>query len=204
MARKIGLYGGSFDPIHNGHLIVARAVAERLGLDRVIFLPSAKPPHKETETLAAPAHRADMVKLAIEPEPAFEFSDFDLTREGPSYTIDTVAHFRNRFGADVELCWIIGADSLVELPAWHRVRELVDECRIVTAVRPGWTRIEWEKLLPPLSDDQLTRLQDGVVETPMIEISSSDIRQRVRQGRSCRYLVPDRVHAYVDTHHLYR
>ena len=204
MSQKIGLYGGSFNPIHNGHLIVARAVAERLDLERLIFLPSANPPHKETETLAASAHRAEMVRLAIEPEPAFEFSDFDLTRKGPSYTIDTVAHFRNESGAGVELCWIIGADSLVELPSWHRAGELVDQCRIVTAVRPGWTQIEWDKLLTPLSDKQLTRLQAGVVETPMIEISSSDIRQRVTRGRSIRYLVPNCVRAYVETHRLYR
>ena len=204
MAQQIGLYGGSFNPIHHGHLIVARAVVERLGLERMIFLPSARPPHKETEKLATPVHRAEMVKMALEGEPAFEFSDFDLTRKGPSYTIDTVAHFHHEFGMKAELSWIIGADSLVELSSWRRVGELVDACRIITAVRPGWKRIEGEELLTPLTDDQLARLKAGVVETPMIEISSSDIRRRISCEQSIRYLVPEPVHAYVEAHQLYR
>ena len=204
MIRKVGLYGGSFDPIHNGHLIIARAVAEGLGLERVVFLPSAKPPHKSSDTLASPADRTKMVRVAIEPESGFEFSDFDLTRVGPSYTIDTVVHFRKEFGADVALSWIIGADSLAELPAWHRVGELVDECQIVTAARPGSTRIEWDGLLSRLSHDQVTRLRAGLMETPLIDISSSDIRRRVRQGRSIRYLVPDPVHAHIAAESLYR
>ncbi len=103
MAERVALYGGSFNPIHHGHLIVVRAIAERLALHRVIFLPSAAPPHKLGEPLADPMHRAAMVRLAIKHEPLFDFSDYDLTRDGPSYTIETVNHFRGMGGFDVEL-----------------------------------------------------------------------------------------------------
>jgi len=204
MAQRVGLFGGSFNPIHNGHLIVARAVAERLKLDRVILLPSARPPHKGDRKLLDATYRAEMVRLAIEGEPLFECSDFDLTRNGPSYTIDTVMHFRESLGPQAELHWIIGADSLSELTTWHRVRDLVDACRILTAARPGWDAIDWTPLRAILSDAQVAALQAGVLPTPRIDISSTDIRRRVREGRSIRYLVPEPVWSYIDRYALYR
>ena len=204
MGERVGLYGGSFDPIHHGHLIVARAIAERLGLDRVIFLPSANPPHKLCEALAGAQHRANMVDLAIRDEPLFGFSDCDLTRNGPSFTIDTVNHFRQQLGPDVVLHWIIGADSLPDLPTWHQAAMLVDACKIVTAARSGRGEIDWDQLDSTLTDAQIRRLQAGVLDTPVIAISSTDIRQRVGQGRSVRFLVPDTVRAYIEKHGLYR
>ncbi len=204
MSGRIGLYGGSFNPVHCGHLIVARAIAEQLDLERVIFLPSARPPHKADEVLLDHRHRARMVKLAIRDEPRFEFSDFDLARTDPSYTIDTVAHFRKLLGPETALHWIIGADSLAELTTWYRVSSLVDACRIVTAVRAGWEQIAWDELRGTLSEAQLASLQAGVLETPVVEISSTDIRGRVRAGRSIRYLVPDCVRSYIARRALYR
>lgn len=204
MAQRIGLYGGSFNPIHNGHLIVARAVAEHLQLDRVFLLPSARPPHKGDRKLLDAPHRAAMVKLAIEDESLFEFSDFDLTRDGPSYTIDTVTHFGKLLGPHMELHWLIGADSLAELTTWHRISDLVDACRIVTAARSGWDTIDWAPLRTVLSDAQIAALQTGVLQTPRIDISSTDIRRRVREGRSIRYLVPGAVQEYIETRALYR
>jgi len=204
MAQRVGLYGGSFNPIHNGHLIVARSVAERLQLDRVILLPSARPPHKGDRKLLDAPHRATMVKLAIEGESLFEFSDYDLTREGPSYTIDTVTHFCEVLGPHVELHWIIGADSLAELTTWYRVPELVEACRIVTAARPGWDTIDWTPLRALLSAAQVAALQAGVLQTPRIDISSTDIRRRVRDGQSIRCLVPDSVRLYIERNALYR
>ena len=204
MAQRVGLYGGSFNPIHHGHLIVARAVAERLRLDRVILLPSARPPHKGDRKLLDAQHRAAMVKLAIEGEPLFEFSDFDLIRDGPSYTIDTVTHFGELLVAKVELHWIIGADSLAELTTWYRVPDLVNACRIITAARPGWDAIDWTPLRAVLSDAQVAALQAGILPTPPIDISSTDIRRRVREGRSIRYLVPESVRLYTERNALYR
>ena len=132
------------------------------------------------------------------------WSDYDLTRQGPSYTVDTVAHFREELGLDVLLHWIIGADSLTELTSWYRVRALVDSCRIVTAVRPGWASIDFDALGTRLSEEQIASLRAGLVETPNIDISATDVRRRIRAGRSVRYLVPDGVLQYIVDHGLYR
>lgn len=203
MDQRIGLYGGSFDPPHHGHLIIARSVAEALRLDRVVFLPSARPPHKDGGTLADPNARAAMVKLCIEEEPTFELSDFDLARAGPSYTIDTIQHFRKRYGDGVELYWIIGGDSLGELTTWHRVSEIVDACHVVTARRRSSKDIDWEKLSGSLNGSQVSRLRDAVLETPIIDISATDIRRRVSKGLSIRFLLPDPVRTYIEEHKLY-
>ncbi len=201
--QRVGLYGGSFDPIHIGHLIVARSVAESLGLEQVIFLPSASPPHKDRSELSGQEHRASMVELAIAEEPLFAFNDYDLAREGPTYTVETVAHFREAFGGEAELAWIIGADSLPELKSWHRVSDLVDGCRVVTAARPGWDAPDLSALKPELSDDQIFRLRRDTLETPRIDIAATEIRRRVRAGLSIRFLVPDSVLAYIERHRLY-
>lgn len=202
--NRIGLYGGSFDPIHIGHVIVARSVAESLGLDRVIFLPSASPPHKDSSELLSQEHRARMVELAIANEPLFALDDYDLTRKGPTYTVETVAYFKGLFGAGAELAWIIGADSLPELKSWYRVGELVDGCRIVTAARPGWETPDLSILRPELGDEQIERLGRDILDTPRIDVSATDIRRRVLTGRSIRYLVPDAVGDYIQRHGLYQ
>lgn len=204
MSRRVALYGGSFDPIHHGHLIVARLMVERLDLDEIIFLPSACPPHKPGEALAEPAHRARMVSLAIEKERPFEFSDFDLARTGLSYTVETVEHFRQKLGNETALHWIIGADSLGELPSWRRVEELVENCHIVTATRPGWDHVDWEALGAGLNAELTAKLRRGIIETPGIDISSTDIRNRVCEGRSIRYLVPESVVEYIKLNSLYQ
>lgn len=201
---RIGLYGGSFDPIHFGHLIIARAIAEHLHLARVIFLPSATPPHKLTERLIDAHHRAAMVKLAIAGEPGFDISDFDLTRNGPSYTFHTVSHFQELLGEEAEVHWIIGADSLADLPTWYRVRDLVSDCRIITAARAGWEKIPWDQLQSTFDEEQIAKLRGGILLTPIIEISSTEIRDRLRRGRSIRYLVPEDVRLYIERHRLYR
>src|SRR5262245_24304074 len=122
MSTRIGLYGGSFNPIHFGHLIVARVLREKINLAQICFLPSRPPPQEELKRLAEPEHRAEMVRLAIEGEDGCELDEFDLSRSGPCYTIDTVAHFRQRFPS-AEICLLIGADSLMELATRHRAAE---------------------------------------------------------------------------------
>ncbi|HEY3245894.1 MAG TPA: nicotinate-nucleotide adenylyltransferase [Phycisphaerae bacterium] len=203
MGERVGLYGGSFNPIHFGHLIIARSVAEQLRLKRMIFLPSGTPPHKPAVGLVEPQHRAEMVRRAIAGEGVFEYSDFDLVRRGASYTIETIRHFRSEFGLATELFWMIGADSLAELTTWRDVSALVDACRIVTAARPGWEQPDWSKLRSHLSDAQIARLQGDVLDTPRIDISATDIRARVRAGQSIRYLVPEAVCEYIQQHGLY-
>lgn len=204
MGTRIGLFGGSFDPIHHAHLIVARAVGERCRLDRVLFLPSGTPPHKHAHGLTASEHRAEMVKLAIEGESLFEFSDADLSDSGPSYTIDTVTRFQEQLGCETALCWLIGGDWLGELPTWRSAATLIDACEIITAVRPGSDGIDWDRLRASVGDDRAEKLRRGVVETPRIEISSTDIRRRVREGRSIRFLTPEPVADYIEANGLYR
>jgi len=204
MGKKVALYGGSFDPIHHGHLIVARAVAEKLGIDRVILLPASGPPHKPAAAMAPARDRAYMVRAAIDGEPLFELRDYDLSRRGPNFTIDTVAHFRKELGDEIELYWIIGADSLAELPSWHKVENLVDACHIITARRPSADTMDWERLRLALGEDRVEKLRGGLVASPAIEISSSDVRNRLRLGRSVRYMVPDAVHKFIKDHNLYK
>lgn len=203
MSHCIGLYGGSFDPIHHGHLIIARAVAERLNLATVCFLPSGRPPHKLGRAIAPIEHRMALVQAAIAGESLFSCSDFDARRDGPSYTIDTVRHFRSLHGSAAELFWIIGADSLADLITWRQVRELVDECRIVAAARPGWEQIDWNAYAGVLTDAQIAELRAGVIHTPQIDVSSTEIRHRIKSGLSIRFLVPEVVREYISDHGLY-
>lgn len=202
--RAIGLFGGSFNPIHHGHLIVARAVIESVGLEKVVFIPSANPPHKRDETLADAHDRMAMVRLAIGDEPGMEADDLEIRRTGPSYTILTVQEYRRRLPPAVQLLWIIGGDTLPELATWYRAGELVEMCRIVTAVRPGFETPNLEELEKTLTGPQMTALKKNILTTPRIDISATDIRRRVARGRSIRYLVPEAVRAYIDEHNLYR
>jgi nicotinate-nucleotide adenylyltransferase len=202
--NRIGLFGGTFDPVHFGHLIVARSAAELLGLERVIFLPSARPPHKPGEGVTEASHRAAMVRLAIEGEPGFEFHDYDLSRPGRTYTIETVQHIQSLFGRGSEMHWIIGSDSLAELGGWRRAAELVDLCRIITASRGGATVVGLDRLRNVLSEPQIEKLRRGILATPVIDISSTDVRRRVHEGKSIRFLVPESVRAYIEAQGLYQ
>jgi nicotinate-nucleotide adenylyltransferase len=203
MSQRIGLLGGTFNPIHHGHLIVARSVAETLDLDRLVFIPSANPPHKSGDRLAGAEHRLAMARLAVEGEAGFDVDDLEIRREGPSYTILTVEQYRDRLAAGDEFFWIIGSDTLSELSAWYRIGELVDMCRFVTAVRPGAEDPDLSSLADLLPLPRVQQLREDILETPRIDISSSDIRRRVADGRSIRYLVPPAVSAYIGRHHLY-
>lgn len=203
MSTQIGLFGGSFDPIHHGHLIAARSVVEQLELDRMILIPSARPPHKLGVALTAGPKRLAMVRLAIDGEPGMDASDVELTRTGPSYTFDTVREFQRQLGAGAALHWIIGTDSLADLKHWHRVAELLEACRIVTVARPGWDRPDLSSIREVLSPSAFSRLTDGILDTPRIDISATDIRRRVAAGRSIRFLVPDSVERYVRREGLY-
>ncbi|MCL2329909.1 MAG: nicotinate-nucleotide adenylyltransferase [Phycisphaerae bacterium] len=200
----IALFGGTFDPIHHGHLLAARAVAEQLSLDRVVFVPAPNPPHKIGHELSDAADRLEMVRRAIEGEPRFEVSDIEIRRSGPSYTVLTVQEYRQLVGPGVPLVWIIGGDSLPELHSWYRVSELVQLCRVVTAVRPSYEMPELTALQGCLPGPMLEQLKQDVLATPRIDISSTDIRRRIRDGRPIRYLLPDRVIEYIQSRGLYR
>ncbi len=203
MGAKIGLYGGSFDPIHFGHLISARSIAEHLHLDRMILLISPRPPHKTGIRQTDAQHRLEMARLAVENEPLLEVSDAELKRDGPSYSIDTIEAFQRDLGPDATLYWVIGADSLPELPTWRRVYDLVRAARIVTATRPGFVPPSVDFLAEAVGADAAQALLDQCCPTPAIDISSTDIRNRVAQGLSIRFLVPEKVSSYIQRHGLY-
>ncbi len=204
MNKRIGLFGGSFDPIHFGHLISARSIGERLGLSRVVLIPAARPPHKEGGPVADADDRLAMARLAVAEDPFFEVSDCELHRSGPSYTIDTVLEFVELNGPPIELFWIIGADSLPELPTWHRIGDIVDSVRIVTAARPGWKTPGSQGLAGAIGQERMRAVLGDCISTPEIDISSTDIRSRVGNGLSIRYLTPPAVVSYIESGSFYR
>lgn len=198
------LFGGSFNPIHHAHLIVSRAVAERLEASRVVLIPGASPPHKDRGQLAPAEARLELCRLAVQGDPLFDVSDWELRQPGPNYSLLTVRHFRQALPADAEIFWLIGSDSLAELHTWHRVPDLLKECTIVTVGRRGTTEPDLSRLATMITPAQLERLQAHVLETPLIEISATDIRARVQAGRSIRYLVPAAVADAIERRGLYR
>lgn len=204
MALRLGLLGGSFNPIHFGHLIPARAIAERLTLDRILLIPANIPPHKQDRALAPAEHRLAMARRAVADDPLFEVCDIELRRDGPSYTFDTVAAVRAAHPDIAALYWIIGGDTLPELTTWYRISELVQQVQFVTAARPGAAGQALEPLRACVGDAAFDALLAHRLETPRIEISATDIRARVTAGRSIRYLTPDAVGEYIATHGLFR
>lgn len=200
---KALLFGGSFDPVHHGHLIVARAVAEQIGAARVWLVPAACPPHKPQRVLAPAGDRLEMCRLAVAGDPLFEISDCELVRGGPSYTLLTVRQFARTLPAGTELYWLIGADSLVELASWYHVRELVRECTLVTARRCDVVVPDAGALAEIVGAEAAARIQNHILSTPRIDISATEIRERVWRGRDIRYLVPVAVAEYITTRGLY-
>ncbi len=191
---KIGLFGGTFNPIQIGHLIVAQEVAETCDLRKVLFIPSAQPPHKLSSEVVSISHRFEMVKVAIAENQLFEISDVERQREGKSYTIDTIRHFREKYSSN-EIHWIIGGDSIFELHSWKNPEAIIENCQLVVTTRPGFD-------LAKINPDY----RDRVTFVPItdIAISSTAIRQRVRQGKSICYYVPIVVEHYIKEHRLYQ
>ena len=196
--RRIGLFGGTFDPPHLGHLVLAEWARARLRLDRVVFVPAGTPPHKRGRRLTDAALRLVLTQLAVRGNPAFTVSGFEARRKGPSFTVDTLRHFHARQpGARFYL--LMGADSLADFPDWHEPAEIARLAKLVVAARTGAAEAFGHALLPASARGRVVLL-----DNPLVAISSSALRARARAGRSLRYLVPDAVAAYVARHRLYR
>jgi len=189
---KIGLMGGTFDPIHLGHLCAAENAREALSLDEVLFVPAAEPPHKPPASLAHAQDRLAMVALATAGNPSFVPSDLELRRAGPSYTVDTLVELRRARPGD-ELFLIVGSDTLGEMVSWRDPERIFALSTIAVQARPG---------VPSASSPVAARVL--FVEGPGLFLSASEVRKRVREGRSVRYLIPDAVAAYITAHGLYR
>lgn len=192
--RKVGIFGGTFDPIHAGHLITAQEVLIKCGLEKVIFVLSADPPHKERRPLTWAEDRLRMVSLAIEDDPRFEVSSMELERPGKSYTVDTLRQMRESFGPEVELCFIIGADNVPEIRTWKEPERIFDLTEVIVATRPGFE---------PRSMDAPFAERMTFIPTPEIAISSTEIRQRIKRGQPIRYWVPKEVGRYIAEKRLY-
>jgi nicotinate-nucleotide adenylyltransferase len=198
---RVGILGGTFDPIHLGHLLLAETAREALALGRVLFVPAGDPPHKQEVAKTPARHRQAMVELAIAGNSCFELSLIDLERPGPHYTTDTVRLLRHQYHLSSDECFfIIGGDSLADLPTWHNALELMSLCRLAASHRPGYQPDlgVLEKSLPGL-----THRLDWV-EMPALGLESSAIRERIRMGRSIRYQVADAVCEYIEAKGLYR
>ena len=199
--KRIGILGGTFNPIHLGHLLMAQDSMEELQLDRVTFIPSATPPHKTVNQLASNRDRLRMVQLAIRGQNGFEADDIELQRGGISYSVDTLTELRRR-NPRTDFYFIIGADSLRELHLWREVKRLVTLCTFVTVPRPGF---EPKPVVDPRLDAATRRrLRQHVLHGHCCDIASRDIRARVASGRSIRYLVPDAVYQYIRRRRLYQ
>lgn len=198
---RLGILGGTFDPIHLGHLLMAEAAREALSLSRVLMVPAGDPPHKREQYHSPAYHRRAMVEVAIADNPELELCAIDLERSGPHYSVDTVRLIRSRYNLSAERChFIIGGDSLTDLADWYNPAGLIELCRLAVIRRPGH-QIDIEALvrkIPALVD----RLD--WVDMPLIGIAGTDIRARVAAGQSIRYQVLEPVRDYIEQHRLYR
>jgi nicotinate-nucleotide adenylyltransferase len=189
---KVGIFGGTFDPVHYGHLITAVAVKELRSLDKIIFIPSFIAPHKIDRLSSSPLHRIEMLKIAIKGIPYFDYSDFEIKKEGVSYTIDTLKFLQNKYD-DIEL--IIGYDNLLEFSTWKDPDEILKMIKLVVLKR----KVQNE----PVVKDKFYYASE-IIETPTIEISATAIRERVRNNLPINFLVPDAVMKYINYFNLYK
>ena len=217
---RLGLLGGSFNPVHNGHLTIARQAREALGLDQILFIPTSYPPHKPNSSLAPAKDRHEMVRLAITSDPSLAISDVEIRRPGKSYSIDTIRLLQQEYGAQTQLYFLIGLDAFLDLPSWREPLTLLELCPFVVLSRPGlsFRSLSTVALLPPIPYPSLADLDAGRIsrleaplgkqrliclKLPPCVTSASDIRSRVRQGLPVANLLPPSVESYILQHHLY-
>jgi len=202
-ANRIVLFGGTFDPIHVGHTTVAGAAAAYLDADKLIFIPAKRSPLKGFLPSAGDTHRLKMIELAIQTNDRFEVSDCELQRPAPSYTIDTVKHFQQQYGASVSIYWLLGADSLEDLTHWYKAKELIDACNLAVMHRGGYPTPTFEEYLPIWGPERIEKLHANVIETPSIDISSTEVRKRLAEGSSTTDVLDPRVADYIARNGLY-
>lgn len=197
---RLGIFGGTFDPIHLGHLILAEEAWYQLALDKVLLAPAADPPHKRDQGKSPAAQRVQMVELAIADNPHFALSRIDVDRPGPHYTLDMLHLLHEQYGPAAELFFLMGLDSLVHLPTWYKPLELLQQCQLAVFSRPD-VEFDWATL-----EQALPNVRQHVILLPMplLEISGTDLRARAREGRSLRYQVLPSVEQYIRAQGLYQ
>jgi len=200
---RIGIFGGTFDPIHLGHLILAEQCREQAGLDQVWFVPAARPPHKLDRPLTRFDQRVEMIALAIAGQPSFRIDELEKDRAGPSYTADTLSELR-RLHPACEFWLLFGADTVADLPNWYEPSRVIAQAGLVVTGRPGHSIPTFEQVRAMLRVPNPSELRYHPVEAPLIDISSRDLRRRVAAGTSIRYMVPRAVECYIEEKKLYR
>lgn len=196
----IGVFGGSFNPIHCGHLLLAETIREEFMLDKVLFVPSGNPPHKQQEELLNSQHRFNMVHLAISSNPFFELSNIEINRPGVTYTCDTLEQLSMLYPGK-KLGFICGADSIINLTTWRNINKIFETAELIVAGRPNTPQDEFKNMIRWFEDQYDAKIH--YANTPLIEISSTQIRERINNGLSIRYMVPDEVFKYIQLHNLY-
>ncbi len=197
---NVGILGGTFDPVHSGHLILAEVAREQLNLNEVLFIPAGQPWLKVERTITPAEHRLRMLRLALDDTPYFRTSEMEIKRSGPTYTIDTIKALKERLSAEDELFFILGQDNLMQLPQWQDAPELIKLCYLVAAPRPGVKKPDLKALEAEIPG---IRQRVMLMKEPLVNISATDIRARVTRGLSVRHLVPEPVNRYIKEHRLY-
>ncbi|MBI2804370.1 MAG: nicotinate (nicotinamide) nucleotide adenylyltransferase [Planctomycetes bacterium] len=200
---RVGVFGGTFDPVHLGHLILAEQCREQARLDRVLFVPAALPPHKREQALTPFAQRVEMLTLAISGHSAFRVEELEKDRIGPSFTVDTLAHLQHARPGD-DLFFILGSDSLRDLPLWYEPRRILELATLLIVERPDALMMPEPTLKGQLRLEEDFALRMQAISSPLVAIASRDIRQRIASRRSVRYLIPRAVEAYIQDKGLYQ
>jgi nicotinate-nucleotide adenylyltransferase len=201
--QTIVLFGGSFDPIHKGHTTVATCAINQLHADQVFFVPAKRSPLKKHMPHANDQQRLDMIQLAIQEYDGYQVCDYEVNRPAPSYTLHTVKHFKETCGNDSTLYWLIGADAVRDLPQWYGIKELLDLCTLSTMHRAGCAKPDFSSLETELGVHRVARLSQGIITTPLLPISSTDIRKRLQNRQSTETLLDSKVAQYIKQNHLY-
>jgi nicotinate-nucleotide adenylyltransferase len=201
-SSSIGIFGGTFNPIHFGHLIIAEAVREAFGLERVLFVPLGIPPHKSYNEIIGAEHRYGMVECAVRSNPYFEASRVEIDRSGYTYTVDTLKALRSRYGGNAGLYFIIGADVINELTTWKNFTEVFGLCRFIAVNRPGFDAAQAKSDVARLTERYAVSVD--IIEAPLVDISSTAVRERVKAHRSIKYLVPECIEEYIYNNGLYQ
>lgn len=202
--KKMILFGGTFDPIHCGHIRVADAARQYIGAGQVIFIPAKWSPHKKQQPAASDQDRFAMIRLAIDGRPAFSLCDCELHRTQPSYTLDTVHYFRDQYGPRTDLVWLVGADALKDLPRWFRIDDLLDVADIAVMYRAGYPKPDFEVCKSDFTPRQIQKLRQNVIPVPLVDISSTQIRTRLAKGLDVDDMLPPKVLAYIKIRNLYK
>ncbi|MHB1391970.1 MAG: nicotinate-nucleotide adenylyltransferase [Clostridia bacterium] len=201
-SNKIGIMGGTFDPVHYGHLVAAEVARAELDLSKVIFIPAGRPPHKQQQFITDSEHRYLMTVLATASNPNFEVSRIEVDKDELAYAIDTVKDMRRTYGEDAAIYFITGADAVLELLTWYKIQELLTLCRFIAVTRPGFYKRDLEQKIEEIASKYNGEIL--CIEVPLLAISSTDIRERSRSGKPIKYLLPEAVEEYIEKNRLYK